>query len=95
MARIVILLVGVLAAASITSADFSSILNDFGVESQSTVYDDSNPLVAKMQCAIDTTEAVAVEFKVEGVWTEAQEKLLKNTNSLFACLKFEGFKGAR
>lgn len=51
----------------------------------------SSPLVGKVNCAMDINGAVTAEFGAQTLWAESQAKMLRNTNSLFACMKNEGF----
>lgn len=51
-----------------------------------------NAIVEKVQCVTDTMDAIAKEHDIDNLWQDIQQKLLKNINTLFGCLKYNGFK---
>lgn len=51
-----------------------------------------NDLVAKVQCVANTMDAIVSEFQCDSLWQENQEKIVKNINNLFLCLKSTGFQ---
>lgn len=50
-----------------------------------------NALIGKVHCVVDTMNGIAGEFHVTNLWEDIQEKMLKNINNLFLCLKSKGF----
>lgn len=50
-----------------------------------------NALIEKVQCVVDTMDGIAKEFECDTLWQDIQEKMLKNINNLFLCLKSKGF----
>lgn len=94
MARIIILFVALVVTVSANDSLSAESLDSL-IESAVKCNGSSNPLSAQMQCATDVTDEVAAEFGIQGLWNGTQVKLLENMNSLFACVKFEGFKGKR
>lgn len=57
----------------------------------STKTQDQNALVDKVQCVTDNMDVIASEFDIDDLWQDVQQKLLKNINTLFGCLKNTGF----
>lgn len=93
MARIIVLCFALIVAASanrILAAESIENLIENAFKSNS-----SNALVKKALCATDVTDEVATEFGIQGLWNGAQDRILANVNNLFACIRFEGFKGKR
>lgn len=92
MARIFVFLFAFIAAAS-ASTNFSDVM-----ESEDLFRDSSRgyvTLVEKIKCATDEAESVAKEFELQNRWIEGEQSLVKNTNGLFTCFKYEGFSSAR
>lgn len=50
-----------------------------------------NALIEKMQCVVDTMDNLADEYNTQAMWQDIQEKMIKNINNLFQCLKSKGF----
>lgn len=62
-------------------------ITSFTVEAKS-----SNALIGKMECVVDTMDALGAEYKCEHLWQDIQATMLKNINNLFVCLQYSGFK---
>lgn len=97
MARIVIFFFALIIATSINSIESVD-----SIESIEKFFENikgngssKSDIVAKVECATEVTEEIAQEFGIQGLWRGAQDKIVENFDSLFACLKFEGFKGRR
>lgn len=49
-----------------------------------------NVLLQKMQCVTDTLDQIDDEYNLDGLWTTVQQRLYKNINNVFLCLKYQG-----
>lgn len=54
-----------------------------------------NAIVEKVQCVTDNMDVIAKDYDIEHLWQDVQQKLVKNINTLFGCLKFSGFQMQR
>lgn len=98
MARIVIFLFALIIATSVNCIESVN-----SIESIEKIFESDfnrngstkNDIVAKVECAAEVTEELAQEFGIQGLWRGAQDRIVGNIDSLFGCLKFDGFKGRR
>lgn len=54
-----------------------------------------NKLVAKLECATDIFDNIALEHQGQPAWEDCQQKLLKSVSNLLLCLKYHGFQAQR
>lgn len=51
-----------------------------------------NAIVNKVQCVTDNMDVIAKDYDIDHLWQDVQQKLLKNINTLFGCLRYSGFQ---